>query len=163
MRLFYFIAIVILGITTSSCNSTPKHKPNTNIPPTFIKPQLPFKANANIVIGQNISDTIVAMHIFDNNHQTLDKLFRQLSNNQVIIIEYPTEERRSYTMANIGQSLDIIFLNANKMVIHTVQNLAPYSTNTFTSYEYAQYAIIAKSNFCQEKSIKECDIIKLLL
>lgn len=154
MNRYCIIALTCCTII-SACTNTQKNKADTSIAPKFITEQHSFHQNAQLILN---GDTLSAMAVDASNELTLDQVYAPIKSGQAVIIKYADERRRSYTMANIGQPLDIIFLNSGKMVIHTELQPA-YSTTRFHSYEYAQYTILTEFNMCAKHNIKESDII----
>ncbi len=159
MKLTHIIGLILITAMTS-CTQSTRPKADHSIAPRFVTEQPTFNENARLVF--NSVDTLSAMIVDATEEQTLDQLFAPINQHQAIIARYADERRRSYTMANIGQSLDIVFLNSGKMVIHTVQHRQTYSTEAFSSFEYAQYTIILSAGNCDKKNIKECDIVEFL-
>ncbi len=152
--------IIWLILIMASCSQSPRHTTDYSIAPKFVTTQPTFCENARLVL--NNADTLSAMIVDATEEQALEQFFTPINQRQAIVVKYDEERRRAYTMSNIGQSIDIVFLNSEKNVINTMQNMRPYSTQTFNSFEYAQYAIILAAGNYGKKNIKECDIVKFL-
>lgn len=134
------IAIPILIVFFAiSCGNASKHKPDPNVKPKYVIEQSTFNSNGYLAICNH--DTLSAM--ITKAHETcpLNQLYAPIKDSQAIIIKYADERRRTYSMSDIGQNLCIIFLNSNKMTIHTSMQQA-YSTQQFNSYEYAKYVVL---------------------
>lgn len=154
MNRYCIIALTCCTIT-SACTKTHKPKADTSIAPKFVTEQHTFHQNAQLILQ---GDTISAMNVDASNELSLDQIYAPIKSGQAVIIKYTDERRRSYTMANIGQPLDIIFLNSEKTVVH-IEHQPAYSTTRFHSFEYAQYAILTETNLCAKHNIKASDTI----
>lgn len=159
MKQTILLSLICIAVL-SSCAKTPKRKADHSIAPRFVTEQPTYNENAKLVF--NNTDTLSAMIVDATDEQTLDQLFTPIKQGQAIIAKYNYERRRTYTMSNIGQSIDIVFVNSEKTVIHTARNRQSYSTQGFNSFEYSQYTIILPVGICDKKDIKECDIAEFI-
>jgi uncharacterized membrane protein (UPF0127 family) len=86
---------------------------------------------------------------------------KEMAQNRGMLFIFPDEQRRSFWMKNTEIPLDIIFVNADSMIIHVSKNNRPYSLKSIPSFEYAQYVVEVNAGFCKKYSIKTGGYIKI--
>ena len=161
MRLHLIILLAILLVVGCSQNRKPKADPS--IPPAFVKQKRTFESNAQLFFGtpdRKLKLSMLdVMHLRVADNTRLADICSTIGPGQAIIAEYDSELRRTLSMADVEQSLDLMFVNSAKMIVGTITTLQAYSTEKFTSFEYAQYIIVSPAGFCAENNIAEGDFI----
>ncbi len=157
------ISILIAALLLAGCSQNRKPKANPSIPPTFVKQKRTFEPNAQLFFGTPDHklklSMLDVMHVRVADNTRLADICSAIGPGQSIIAEYDSEQRRTLSMADVEQPLDLMFVNSAKMIVGTVSNLRAYSTEKFTSFEYAQYIIVSPAGFCAENNIAEGDFI----
>lgn len=159
-----YLTISVLVFVTISCTSTKKRKPNTNLPPKYAVTAEPeFKHQGNLWFIDNSNDTIMNIEIeiadTDSKRETGMMHRKFMKSNRGMLFIFPDEARRSFWMKETHIPLDIIFVNANKKIIHIADNCQPYSLKSIPSFEYAQYVVEVNAGFCKEFFIGTGDFI----
>lgn len=163
-RLLIYIAfsVVVIGIT--SCDNSTKRKPNKNLPPKYaVKTEPKFNHQSDLWFINAVNDTIMQIEIeiadTDRKRETGMMHRKSMRYDRGMLFVFPDESRRSFWMKETHVSLDIIFVNANKEIIHIAENCQPYSLKSIPSFEYAQYVVEVNAGFCQEYSVKTGNLI----
>jgi len=163
IQIIAFVLIVAFGLAAFSCAQRPKHKADPSVPPVFVQAKPIFSSNAEARFlsadKKAKTDFMSAMSVSGTERTQLCDVCCGLKANQLIIVEYADEVRRTLSMSNVDQSFDIIFANAEKMVVNIAPEKQAYSVEKFSSFEYTQYIIIAARGFCAENDITERDFI----
>jgi uncharacterized protein len=68
-------------------------------------------------------------------------------------------EDRSFWMANTPLSLDIIYVNDNKVIVTIQANTTPYSEASIPSVYPAMYVVEVNAGFCALHGVREGDRI----
>jgi uncharacterized membrane protein (UPF0127 family) len=158
--LFLFLLVTI------SCSHKKRHAPNPNIPPKYVITHEPvFKYQGNLWFINETNDTLTDIEIeiadTDPKRETGLMYRKEMAQNRGMLFIFPDEQRRSFWMKNTEIPLDIIFVNADSMIIHVSKNNRPYSLKSIPSFEYAQYVVEVNAGFCKKYSIKTGGYIKI--
>jgi len=84
-----------------------------------------------------------------------------LCSNCGMLFTFPDKQAREFVMRDMKFSLDIIFINNNK-IINIAENLPPEGAtpiNIYTSATVADNVLEVPAGFCQKNNIKAGDII----
>lgn len=73
---------------------------------------------------------------------------------------FDEEEPQSFWMKNTIIPLDIIYVNAQKEIVHIAQNTQPYSEKAIPSGAPAQYVIEVNAGFSAEYGVHEGDRVE---
>lgn len=68
---------------------------------------------------------------------------------------FPEEEELSFYMANTPLPLDIMFVNADSVIIRIHHNTAPYNSKQLLSDEPAQYVVETNAGYAVSNDIRE--------
>ncbi len=66
---------------------------------------------------------------------------------------FPSEAALSFWMKNTPLSLDIIFINAARRIVHIAPHTTPFSETLIPSGEAAQFVLEVKAGFCEQHDI----------
>ena len=66
---------------------------------------------------------------------------------------FPRQEPLSFWMKNTPLPLDIIFINATRMIVSIAQNTTPFSEKLLPSGKPAQFVLEVNGGFCQRHGI----------
>jgi uncharacterized protein len=159
MKLHLSILTIILFTTLLSCNSSKKTKPDPNLPPKYAVTSEPkFQHQGNLWFLNEKGDTLQAIKIeIADTEAKLEKglMYRKsMKMDQGMLFIFDEERRLSFWMKNTHIPLDIIFINANKQIVHFAENTEPYSLRSIPSFEYAQYVVEVNAGYCKEYKIQ---------
>ena len=164
---FNYLILVFLLVAALSCTHTKKKRPNTSLPPKYaITAEPEFKHQGNLqFINNNNTIVEIEVEIADTDAKREKGLMyrKAMKKNRGMLFIFPDESRRSFWMKETHIPLDIIFVNANKEIIHIAENCKPYSLKSIPSFEYAQYVIEVNAGFCKKYSINTMHKISFLL
>ena len=160
----YFELLLFLLAGATSCTTSKKKKPNTKTPPKFAVINEPiFSNDGNLWFTDINNDTIarIEIEIADNEAKRETGLMHRklMKNSRGMLFIFPDEKRRLFWMKETHIPLDIIFVNAERNIIHIAENTQPYSLKQIPSFEYAQYVVEVNAGYCKKKSINtDCKI-----
>jgi uncharacterized protein len=150
----YFCLFLILGLV--SCHKS--HKPNANIAPKFVTDEPVFVKQGilNFLTPEKKQISTIDIEIAETeaSHEKGLMFRKHMQYNQGMLFVFEDESRRTFWMKDTDLSLDIIFINSDKMIIHVVPNCVPYSTESIPSFEYAQYVVEVNAGFCKQNGIE---------
>ncbi len=159
-----FVALLVL--LAAGCTDGHKRQPDPSVAPLFVKPAAQFEANCSLIFmgtdGRPKSDIIESMLTQTDGQQPLSTLVPMLEPQQALIVTYTDERRRTLSMSDIGQQLDVVFANAAGHVVHTAPSMPAYSTQKFSSYEYAKYVIFMLPDGCNGFKASDTDRIVIV-
>lgn len=152
-----------MGIMFFSCSHLQKKKANPGIPPKYVQAEPQFKKEGILTFYNKSGVQLTTIDIEKaetDNERSQGLMYRShMEDNQAMLFLFEKEERQAFWMKNTEISLDIIFVNAQKEVVHIAKNTKPYSTESIPSFEYAQYVVEVKAGFCDKNNIEvECKI-----
>lgn len=96
-------------------------------------------------------------------------LYRGLSNRESLCADcgmlfvFPDKQKRTFVMRNMKFSLDIVFIDDNK-IINIASDLPPEGanpSNDYASSDIANYVLELPGGFCQKNNIVAGDTIKI--
>ena len=79
----------------------------------------------------------------------------RMREDQGMLFIFPTQEYRSFWMANTPISLDIIFVNTDREIVTIQRNTVPYSEEGIPSTAPAMYVIEVNAGYCDRHGIRE--------
>lgn len=168
MKSFKIIILLIIPILINSCNEPSRPKANPNIPPKFVETPPTFAKHGELNFINNKSDTISTIEIeiaeTPNNIEKGLMYRKSMEYNRGMLFIFEDETRRSFWMKNTHIPLDIIFINAEKEIVHIAENTIPYSLRSVPSYEYAMFVVEVNAGYCKNKGIltgHKIDFIRL--
>jgi len=150
------ILLAFILVLFASCSNNDKPKANPNIPPKFIEREPLFKKHGQLTFMNGI-DTLATINIeiADTPEKTTKGLMyrKHMEDNNGMLFIFESGRRQTFWMRNTPISLDIIFINAEKEIVHIAPNTIPYSTKNIPSFEYAQYVVEVNAGYCQKHAI----------
>jgi len=164
MKSNIFILVIIIFSTLLSCNSSKKPKPDPNLPPKYaITAEPKFQHQGNLWFFNEKGDTLqkIKIEIADTDAKREKGLMyrKSMQMNQGMLFIFDEERRQSFWMKNTHIPLDIIFVNANKQIVHIAEKTEPYSLKSIPSFEYAQYVVEVNAGYCKQYNIKTGNFI----
>jgi len=164
MTLLKYLIAIGLFLIFFSCNKTKKAKPNLDIPPKYVQKAEPvFKHQADLWFLAANTDTLkqIKIELADNDKEREQGLMfrRSMKPDEGMLFVFDEERRQSFWMRETHIPLDIIFVNANKEIVHIAKNCTPYSLESIPSMEYAKYVVEVNAGFCNKFDIKLGNII----
>lgn len=119
-----------------------------------------------VVIHTAVSDVSVSVEIADNiEEQTVGLMYRtSLDENHGMLFVFSDEQQRIFWMKNTKIPLDIIFIDADGIIVDMKENFQPCVVEECEKYysEPAQYALEVSAGFVEEKGIEAGDTITFL-
>jgi hypothetical protein len=88
---------------------------------------------------------------------------RRLEDGKGMLFLFPREERLVFWMKNTPLSLDIVFINARRRIVHIAERATPYSERRLGSKEPARYVLEVPGGFCQRWGIAVGDEVEFFL
>jgi uncharacterized membrane protein (UPF0127 family) len=151
----YYIAFTLIIVITISCTESKKPKPNPNLPPKYAikaEPKFHHQGNLHFLSRKGSEVASIKIEVADDNAKREQGMMyrKSMAANEGMLFIFPDERRRSFWMKNCHVSLDIIFVNSNKEIVHIAENCEPYSLKSIPSFEYAQYVVEVKAGYCHE-------------
>lgn len=83
-----------------------------------------------------------------------------MAEDQGMLFIFPTEEYRSFWMANTPLPLDIIYVNAAREVVTIQRNTVPYSEESVPSTRPATYVVEVNAGYADRHGIAEGDRVQ---
>lgn len=77
-----------------------------------------------------------------------------------MVFFFDVEEEQSFWMANTPLALDIIYVNAEGVIVSIYQNAKPFSDKSMPSGEPAKYVIETNAGYTIDYDIKEGDKVR---
>lgn len=148
------LAVGILVLSAESCDtSSPRRMEGKRV-------GVPFKKEGNAwVLSKNKTDTIaefeieVAKESFETSQGLMYR--KSMLANRGMLFIFDNEIVRSFWMKNTYISLDIIYVNQNKEVIHIARNTTPKSETNISSIKPAQYVFEVNAGTADSLGIAE--------
>ncbi len=161
IKLLLFSALIVI-----SCSHKKRHKPDSSILPKYAITQEPdFKYQGDLWFVNEVTDTIIGIEIeiADTDAKREKGLMyrKKMAQNRGMLFVFPEERRQNFWMKNTEIPLDIIFVNADSMIVHIAENARPYSLKSIPSFEYTKYVVEVNAGFCKKHLIKTGIYIKI--
>ncbi len=160
-RTFLFIGLI--SIIIIGCKPSSKPKANPSIPPMFSESEPVFQQHGELsfISVENDTMAIIDIELADTPAKREKGLMHRkaMNENNGMLFIFDNEERQSFWMKNTHIALDLIFVNAEKEIVHIATNNAPYSLKQINSYEYAMYVVEVNADFCLKYKINTGDKI----
>ena len=108
--------------------------------------------------------TTISIEIADTEESRTQGLMgrTRMEEQQGMLFIFPTEEYRSFWMANTPLPLDIIFLDAQGVVVTIHRNTVPYSKESLPSSAPAKYVVEVNAGYCDRHDIRVGDSVSWL-
>lgn len=110
-----------------------------------------------VVIHTAVSDVSVSVEIADNlEEQTVGLMYRtSLEENQGMLFVFENEEQKIFWMKNTKIPLDIIFIDADGVIVDMKENFQPCVVEECEKYysKPAQYALEVNAGFVEEHGV----------
>ena len=120
---------------------------------------IPFKKEGELTIRDTIKFDIEIAEGIEETAQGL--MYRNgIKENRGMLFIFPNEDYRGFYMKNTRFSLDIIFINSKKEIIHIHKNAKPYNLSSIPSKGLAKYVFEIKAGMSNKLGIKKGDKIK---
>lgn len=118
-----------------------------------------------MVIHTAVGDVPVSVEIADNlEEQTVGLMYRtSLDENHGMLFVFENEEQKIFWMKNTKIPLDIIFIDADGVIVDMKENFQPCTVEECEKYysKPAQYALEVNAGFMEEKGIRVGDGVLL--
>jgi uncharacterized membrane protein (UPF0127 family) len=152
------IITILILVTLQACNNSKKAKPNPNKPPKYALSAEPeFLHQGNLWFLNEKADTLQTLNIeiADTDAKREKGLMyrKSMAKGNGMLFIFEKEERQSFWMKETHIPLDIIFVNAEKQIVHITENTQPYSLKSIPSFEYAQYVVEVNAGYCKQNEI----------
>lgn len=159
----YFVVLSFLIALFFNCSGPIKKKADLSIPPKYVKSEPVFKKEGELLFKNKDGKVLTTLDIEkaeNENERAQGLMFRtHMDMNQGMLFLFEKETRQAFWMKNTSISLDIIFVNAQKEIVHIAKNTKPYSTESIPSFEYAQFVIEVNNGYCNLNNIMVGDRI----
>lgn len=130
-----------------------------------IKPiKIEFKKEGELTIFKSTSDTIITqfdIEIADSDYETQTGLMHRqtMQNNRAMLFVFSDMRNRSFYMKNTYITLDIIYLNNNKLIVSIQENAKPLNETPLPSLFPAQYVLEINGGLSKKLNLKVGDSI----
>ena len=136
----YFVFILLLGsilFSISSCKEEQK-----TIKPITIE----FKKEGELKLFKSTSDTLITqfdIEIADNDYEIQTGLMhrKSMENDNAMLFTFTDSRMLSFYMKNTYISLDIIYLNSDKIIVSIQENTSPLDETPLPSKFPSQYVL----------------------
>ena len=145
MKPYYIITLVFL-ICLSSCKKEKK-----DITPI----QVTFKKEGELTLYKGASDSIIAkldIEIADTDYDVQSGLMYRdsMEENRGMLFVFPTMSQRYFYMKNTRISLDLIYLNNEKVIVSFQENAEPFNEAQLPSTVPAQYVLEVNAGLAEK-------------
>jgi uncharacterized membrane protein (UPF0127 family) len=145
MKPYYIITLVFL-ICLSSCKKEKK-----DITPI----QVTFKKEGELTLYKGASDSIIAkldIEIADTDYDVQSGLMYRdsMEENRGMLFVFPTMRQRYFYMKNTRISLDLIYLNNEKVIVSFQENAEPFNEAQLPSTVPAQYVLEVNAGLAEK-------------
>jgi len=159
MKTNFSILIILIITGLLACNSSKKSKPDPNKPPKYAITAEPiFQHQGNLWFLDEKGGTLqtIKIEIADTDAKREKGLMfrKSMGSDQGMLFVFTEERRQSFWMKNTHIPLDIIFVNANKQIVHVAENTEPYSLKGIPSFEYAQFVVEVNAGYCKRYGVR---------
>ncbi len=153
----FSLSVCLLLTTGYSCKKNSKQ-----IAPVK-KQTISFTKEGSLQLVKSDSTVLTTLdiEIADNDYETQTGLMYRTSmeNNQGMLFVFPDERYHSFYMKNTEIPLDIIFIGADKKIVHIAKNNAPRSETSIPSNLPAQYVLEVNAGLSQSWDLETGDSI----
>jgi len=154
-RVVYLGFLVVVLSTFIGCDNETKPKPNPNLPPKYaltVEPKFQYQGNLQFLSRKGNEIAAIKIEIADNNAKRVKGMMdrKSMEIDEGMFFIFPDERRQSFWMKNTHIALDLVFVNANKEIVHIAENCQPYSLKSIPSFEYAKYVVEVNAGYCKE-------------
>jgi uncharacterized membrane protein (UPF0127 family) len=106
---------------------------------------------------ENNEITSIVIEIAEDDYsRSFGLMFREkLPVNQGMFFIFDTDEVKYFWMKNTPLSLDMIFVNKDKVIVKIRKNTKPFSLQTYSSVEDARYVVEVNAGFTDSFAIGE--------
>lgn len=126
--------------------------------------EISFKKEGELSIfkGDSLKIGGIDIEIADNpyEHQTGLMYRTAMENTQGMLFIYEDEQPRSFFMKNTTISLDLLFINNDKIIISSIENAAPMSEESLLSKGPAQYVLELNAGMIDLWNLQDGDRIQ---
>ncbi len=148
--------VVLIGLTLSACQQENKQKQTQN---TKISTEIPFKVEGNLHFISAKGDTLqsIEIEVAANEARRTQGLMNRSSlprNGGMLFVFEEQEESLSFWMRNTLISLDLIFLNEQKEVVHIAKYTQIQSDAPVPSTAPSQYVVEVNAGFADTHKIE---------
>ena len=136
--IFISIVIAVLVLTSFSCKEkTEEHS---------LTQEITFTKDGELRLLKSTNDSVIKVldiEIADTDYKTQTGLMyrNSMEENQAMLFVFKDEQPRSFYMKNTAIALDIIYLNANKVILSIQKNAKPYDNTSLPSNANSQYVL----------------------
>ncbi len=153
MNMFF---IFLLGLSISACQQEAKQEKQQN---TKISTEIPFKVEGNLYFISTKGDTLhsIEIEVAANEARRAQGLMNRSSlpkNGGMLFIFEEQEDELSFWMRNTLISLDLIFLNEQKEVVHIAKYTQIQSDAPIASTAPSQYVVEVNAGFADTHKIE---------
>ena len=79
---------------------------------------------------------------------------KQLPDQHGMLFVFPSETAQAFWMKNTPLSLDILFINAARSIVHITPHTTPFSEKPIPSGGPAQFVLEVRAGFCERHGIR---------
>ncbi|MDT8324685.1 MAG: DUF192 domain-containing protein [Bacteroidota bacterium] len=123
-----------------------------------------FRSDATLYFNDVRGDTLAAVtvEIAESEQARTQGLMgrKNMAEGQGMLFIFPTEEYRSFWMANTPLPLDIIFVNSAGSIVTIQRNTVPYSEESIPSTAPATYVVEVNAGFCDRHGVREGNLVR---
>ncbi|NJL12724.1 MAG: DUF192 domain-containing protein [Microscillaceae bacterium] len=159
--LFSLCAGLWILLFLGACQTeTTSQKKNSRPNPVAAPPSFSSEGELYFLRGQDTLQKI-QIEIADNENEKSQGLMNrpQLPAQGGMLFVFEEEAERQFWMRNTLISLDILYLNAAKEIVHIAAYTQPESDAPIPSQKPAQYVVEVNAGFCESHQIKPGDKI----
>lgn len=136
--IFISIVIAVFLVTSVSCKEKTKEQSLTQ--------EITFTKDGELRLLNSTNDSVIKIldiEIADTDYKTQTGLMyrNSMDENQAMLFVFKDEQPRSFYMKNTAIALDIIYLNANKVILSIQKNAKPYDNTSLPSNANSQYVL----------------------
>ncbi len=117
-----------------------------------------FSANVQSRIPLNIGDGVFTAKLANTPSLRAGAVsgVTDLSNNQALIMAYPSDSKWTVSVSDIKTSMDIVWIDSNKKIVYIVTNASPDNTmsSVFAPKSDARYVVILPAGSTDNLNIK---------
>ncbi|MGN8224371.1 DUF192 domain-containing protein [Gracilimonas sp. BCB1] len=149
-----FFCALFYSLFILSCSQKDSNKKNDN---TDRGRQLDLVEEVTFLTpdGEAVSTVMVALadEPEERNQGLMD--VNEMDTNAGMLFIFPDEAPRSFYMANTPLPLDIIFVNADSIIVRIHHNTTPFNSEQLPSEKPAKFVVETNGGYCVSNDIQE--------
>ena len=152
----YFLSVFIVTASLLSCNQSNQTESQN------LTREIKFTKQGELRLIRQENDSVVAdlkIEIADNDYKTqIGLMYRKsMEDDQAMLFLFPRPEIKTFYMKNTEISLDILYFDAQKKLVHFHENAKPFDPTSIPSRFPAQYVLEVNAGLAKKWGIQNRD------